>query len=449
MKNFIIKIIIIFLILLPINSNARGISLIRDAEIEDFLYDLTNPIFTAAKLNPADIKIYIVNESGINAFVAGGQNVFINTGLIMRYSDPDVLIGVMAHETGHIASGHLARGSEDMSNAGNAMILSYIAGIVAAIAASPDAGMALIMGGSHIAERTALKFTRTQEEAADYLALKYLSATGNSPDGLLTILKFFQNEEKPYLDQIDEYALTHPISKKRIQFIEANSPKKLKNDNYKRNIDLKKRLARIVVKLDAFLSDPNQTLQKYSSNSKVDKYARSIAYYRKGLIDRSIKLVDELIEMNLDDGYLFDLKGQILAENGDEKNAIISYNQSIQLNPRNNLARIALANTIIILNSSDKEINNFAIENLLIASKTEKNDRGIYKSLAKIYRQNGDLGKSYLALAQMSLLEKDKEKTEKYIKLAKENLDENDKINLLILDDVEEFNKKIKDKDKI
>jgi predicted Zn-dependent protease len=444
--KIIIYLVVAAFLLSPFQGNCAGLSLIRDAEIEDFLHDITRPILKAANLNPKEIKIYIVNDSSLNAFVSGGQNIFINTGLITKYPDPNVLIGVIAHETGHISSGHLARSDEDMQNATAAMIISYIAGIAAAVTASPDAGMALIMGGSHIAQRTALKFTRTQEEAADALAIKYLSASNNSPDGLLKILETFNVQEKEYKNQIDEYAITHPISKKRISFIKANLKKFDKKENLVRDVNLKKRLARITAKLNAFIGSPNRTLQAYSGDDKNDKYARSIAYYKKGHIKTAMSILDDLILEDPQDGYLFDLKGQILSENGDLKNAIIAYNQAIKIRPSNNLARIALANSIIDLNSDDSKLINFAVENLELALKIEESDINIYKKLAVAYHQNNDLGRSYLALAQMSLIEKNKIRTNKYLKLSKEHLDENYKTNLLILDDIEEFAKNLKDK---
>jgi len=421
-------------------AKSQGFSLIRDAEIEDFLYDITKPIFKAANLNPDNIHIYIVNDSTLNAFVSGGQNVFINTGLITKYTNPNVLIGVVAHETGHISSGHLARSSEDMQNAGNTMLFTYIAGIAAAIV-KPDAGMAILMGGSQVAERTSLKFTRSQEEAADSLALKYLAKSDNSADGLLELLELFNREESGYKQQIDEYALTHPVSKKRVNFIKANST----NLSHKINPEFQRRLERIVIKLEAFLGNPDQTLKRYNKNDFNDKYAQVIAYYKKGKTKQAIKILDDLIIFLPNDNYLYDLKGQILFENGYVKESIISYNQAIKLNGKNNLARIALAIAIINLDSNDKSLTNFAIENLLTAQKTEKSDTTIYQQLAKAYDQNGDLGMSYLTFAEISLLKEDKKKVKKYVKLARENLDKNDKVNLLRLDDIEQFAKKIKD----
>ncbi len=443
--QYLIRILIFCLIItFPFSANSQGsslgISLIRDAEIEDFLYDITKPIFKAANLNPDDINIYIVNDSTLNAFVAGGQNIFINTGLITKYKNPNVLIGVIAHETGHIASGHLARSSETMQNSSNVMLLTYIAGIAAAVV-KPDAGMALLMGGSQIAERTALKFTRSQEEAADSLALKYLAKSENSADGLLQLLELFNSQESSYKQQIDEYALTHPVSKKRVSFIKANSSKL----SQKIDLEFQRRLERIIVKLEAFLDNPEATLKNYNKNDFNSKYAQAIAYYKNGKTKQAVKILDDLILSSPNDNYLYDLKGQILFESGNVKESIIAYNQAINLNGKNNLARIALASAIINLNSADKKLTDFAIENLLIAQKKEKSDLNIYQQLAKAYNQNGNLGMSYLAFAEISLLKEDKKKVKKYVNLAKENIDKNDKVNLLRLDDIEQFAKKIKD----
>ncbi len=419
-----------------------GLSLIRDCEIEDFLYQITIPLIKAANLNPSDIKIYIVNDSSLNAFVSGGQNIFINTGLIIKYPSPDVLIGVIAHETGHIAAGHLARNSEDIKKAENQMIASYIAGIVAAVTVNPNAGIAMIMGGSQIAERSMLKFSRQQEEAADFLALKYLAKTNNSADGLLKLLQFFNSEEDLYGQIIDEYALTHPVSKKRISFIKSNSGTLV----HKNNPELEKKLARIIVKLEAFLGDPDQIIKIYNQNDQNSQYARSIAYYKKGDLAKSLAIIDKLIKKNVNDGYLYDLKGQFLFESGKIMDSISAYNQAIKINPNNNLARIALATSIINLNTKDDQLIAFAINNLMIALKTERTNQEIYQKLSFAYMQNNDLGNSYLALAELNLLKKDKEKTLKYIKLAKENLAKSDKFSLLRLEDIEEFVKKIEKK---
>ena len=150
------------------------ISIIRESETEKILRDICYPIFKIAGLDTKNLKIYIVNDNSINAFVSGGQNIFINSGLIKKFSDPSVISGVIAHEIGHIASSHLARGSEAFSNNANATILGYLLGIGAIISGNPQVGSAIILSSSHVGNRLALKFNRSQEESADILALKYL-----------------------------------------------------------------------------------------------------------------------------------------------------------------------------------------------------------------------------------------------------------------------------------
>ena len=163
LKKFSAFFTLLFLLCAAQSSNASGSqnpSLIRDAETEKFLRELARPIFLAANLNPDNISIYIVNDNSLNAFVSGGQNVFINTGLIRKYATPDTLVGVLAHESGHIAAGHLARSKEGAESAQGAMLLSYLLGVGAALGGSPDAGLALIMGGSDSANRLYMKYTR-------------------------------------------------------------------------------------------------------------------------------------------------------------------------------------------------------------------------------------------------------------------------------------------------
>ena len=223
MKKHFIFILFFLCAALGYSAAFADASLIRDAETEKFLHQLADPIFTAAGLNPHDIKIYIVNDMSINAFVSGGQNVFINTGLIRKFKTPDALIGVIAHETGHITAGHLARSSEGAKKAEGAMLLSYLLGIGAVVAGAPDAGTAIIMGGNQTAQRMYMKFTRTQEEAADQHAIAYLDKMSYPASGLITLLEFFETEMIGYKGQIDEYTLSHPVSKKRIELIKERT----------------------------------------------------------------------------------------------------------------------------------------------------------------------------------------------------------------------------------
>ena len=164
---------------------AAAQSLIRDAEIEATLRDWMTPIWVAAGLRPEDIHIYIVNDNSINAFVAGGQNIFVHTGLLMAAQDPNEVIGVLAHETGHIAGGHLARSGPAMQQAMGPMLISIGLGVLAIAAGAPQAGAALISGSQAFAMGNFVRFTQVQESSADQAAATFLEESGQSGRGLV------------------------------------------------------------------------------------------------------------------------------------------------------------------------------------------------------------------------------------------------------------------------
>lgn len=433
---------LLFIFFLPQNSFAN-ISLIRDAETEKFLHDLTNPIFKAADLNAENIKIYIVNDDGINAFVSGGQNVFINTGLIRKFKTPDALIGVIAHESGHIAAGHLARSSEGEKEAQSAMFLSYLLGVGAAVAGSPDAGMALIAGGSQTAQRIFMKFTRTQEEAADQHAVAYLDKMHYPADGLVNLLEFFESEMIGYKDQLDEYLMSHPISRKRIGLIKTRTAEKNFSDK-KINKKLQPEMDRVLAKLEGFIENPDNLLQKYKNqNDDVANYIKSIAFFRKGKADEALNLLNEIIIKNPKDGFLFELRGEILFGSGRVEDSIISYNQAIKLlsGEDSTLAKISFSSSILALKKNDETLIKLAIKRLEEAKEIENENPFLFRQLASAYSKIGDEGRSLLALAELNLLTGDKEKCRKFAKEAKEKLAKSEKMELLRADDLIELGK--------
>ena len=435
-----LKFFYFLILLLPQNSFA-SVSLIRDAETEKFLRDLTNPIFKAADLNAENIKIYIVNDDGINAFVSGGQNVFINTGLIRKFKTPDALIGVIAHESGHIAAGHLARSSEGEKEAQGAMFLSYLLGVGAAVAGSPDAGMALIAGGSQTAQRIFMKFTRTQEEAADQHAVAYLDKMRYPADGLVNLLEFFESELVGYKDQLDEYLMSHPISRKRIDLIKTRTAGKNFSDK-RVNQKLQPRMNRVLAKLEGFIDNPDNLLQKYKNqNDDVANYIKSIAFFRKGKADEALKLLDKIIVENPKDGFLFELQGEILFGSGRVEDSIISYNQAIKLLSKEDstLAKISFSSSILALKKNDEILIKLAIKRLEEAREIENENPFLFRQLASAYSKIGDEGRSLLALAELNLLTGDKEKCRKFAKDAKEKLGKSEKMELLRADDLIEL----------
>lgn len=442
-KKFLILTLILNFFLAK-NSFGAKISLIRDAQTEKFLSELANPIFRAANLNPENIKLYIVNDKSINAFVSGGQNVFINTGLIRKFATPDALIGVMAHETGHIAAGHLARSSEGQDQAKGALLLSYLLGIGAVVAGSPEAGMAIITGGSDSAQRLYMKFTRNQEEAADGHAIKYLDKIAYPASGLVNLLEFFDSQLIGYKDFIDEYLLSHPVSQKRINLIKSRT-KNSKHTNRKMNQQLQRSMDIVLAKLEAFIENPDWILQNYQNqHDELAHYRKVIALFRQGQIYPSLNLLEQVISTvssQSELGFLYELKGQIQFESGQIEDSIISYNKAIQLLDKrySPQAKIHFSVGILGLKVQDQDLLNLAIRHLEDAKKFESDNPFLFRQLAKAHAKIGNKGRSSLSLAEFNFLINKKKKCLKYAKLAKEKLAKKDKINLLRADDLIEL----------
>ncbi len=418
-------------------------SLIRDAQTEKFLDDLSVPIIKYSGLNEDAIKIYIVNDSSLNAFVTGGQNIFIHTGLIRKFDKPNALIGVFAHEIGHIIGGHIARSGEHLEKAGNTMLLSYLLGLTAAIAGSPQAAQGIILGGSNIAEKSFLKYNRGQEEAADRYALQILQRINYPPSGLVDLLQYFEKQTIGLKGKINEYALTHPVSEKRIGYLINNinfeGSEKLINQK------LQPQLAIVQAKLEAFIDDSSIVLRKYRfKNDEISNYAKSIALFRLGKIDSSLKILNEIISKSPSDGFLPELKAQILYESGLVKDSILEYKKAIKLISKyegekySSQAKIHFAAAILTL-KSDQELTKIAVKNLQEALKYEKQNPFLYKNLASAYNRLGQDGKSFLALAEQNILISQSDKALKYAKIAKEKFEEdkkNHKSDLLKVEDL-------------
>ncbi|MFN9356673.1 MAG: M48 family metallopeptidase, partial [Alphaproteobacteria bacterium] len=188
---------------------------IRDAEIERILRNYSDPLFRAAGLDAKSVNIYIIKDESLNAFVAGGQNVFINTGMITSLKSPNELKGVIAHETGHISGGHLVRGMDAIGKAQVPMVIGMLAGVAAIAAGAPDVGLGLLMGSQSIAQREFFSYSRTQEAAADQAGVKLLEATGQSPRGMYAVFDLFADQEALSGAKQDPFVRTHPLSRER------------------------------------------------------------------------------------------------------------------------------------------------------------------------------------------------------------------------------------------
>ncbi|NBX53051.1 MAG: hypothetical protein EBT63_05325, partial [Proteobacteria bacterium] len=390
------------------------ISIIRESETEQFLREICFPIFKIAGFDTKNIKIYIVNDNSINAFVMGGQNIFINTGLIKKFSNPDVLSGVIAHEVGHIASGHLAKSSEEFKNNASATLIGYILGIGALASGRPDVGSAIILGSSHMGNRMALKYNRSQEESADILALEYLQKLKISNSGLLEIMEYFNQQNKGTSSEFNSYDLTHPMSSSRILLIKNFSKNNF--SKFRKNQKLIDKLKKIQAKLSGFLDEPQNLLEH--KNSYFDQYSlitKSIAYHRLAEYEKSFEILDYLLKNNPRDGFLYELKAEFLFNENKIYEAILNYKKALDYldEASKTLAQIAFANAILELKSNDKFLLNLAIENLQKSQKYESENALIFKSLASAYTLDNNDGMAFLALAEYNYILNEHENAQK------------------------------------
>jgi len=395
--------VLILAAMTPGLAAAQQIRLIRDAEIENIIRLYSTPLFQAAGLSPKDIAVYLVEDSRLNAFVAGGLNIFINTGTLIQAKDPLEVIGVIAHETGHIAAGHGATRGQSLRKSTESIIASYIIGIGAAIATGRgELAQAVISGGQDIALKNRLRYSRAQEASADQIAVRLLNGTGQSPRGLLDFLRTVSGQEVLYSSNQDPYLRSHPLTRERIQFLEDQVSKSPygKSPATKKLIDLHKRMQ---AKLIGFLQPMDQVLRHYpkTDTSLPAQYARAIANYRNGSMAKGIELTDALLAAYPDDPYFHELKGQILFESGRVADAVPEYEAAVRLVPNSPQIALALAQAQIELN--DPQTDQKALGHLTKALRQEPNNAFAWRLAAIVHGRKGEIGMTALALAERAL----------------------------------------------
>jgi predicted Zn-dependent protease len=380
-----------------------AISLVRDAEIEQTLERIAHPLLRAAGLNPASVNIYIVNDRELNAFVAGGQNIFIHTGLLLRLETIDQLQAVLAHEIGHITGGHLTRRDEALRGARGVSALGMLGAIAAAVGGSPEAGIAIASGTQQAAWRSALAHSRGEESNADQASLRYMVGAGADPGAILEVLRLFRGQEALMTYRQDPYARTHPLWSERISLLEdriAGLPKgqgPSATDKYWH--------ARMVAKLSAFLLSPSQTLSRNAAGdgSELTVLTRAIAYHRLPNVQQSIANIDALISAKPDDPYYHELRGQILLESARAADAVRSYRRAVQLAPGEPLILAGLGRAL--LNTSDSSVLTEAREVLTNSANIDGGNSGVWRDLAMAHARLGNEGQAALATAERQSLE--------------------------------------------
>lgn len=380
-----------------------AIGLLRDTETEWFLRMISTPLFGKAGLEPSAVNIYIVNDNSINAFVTGGQNIFLNTGLILEVDNVNQLLAVIAHETGHISGGHLARSSDGAAGASNMMIVTMLLGVAAAVAGSPDAALGLMMGGQSMAQRTYLKYTRVQESAADQAGARLLEATETSGIGLIETFRMFRDQELLYFGRKDPYARSHPMSSDRMQNLQQRVERSVFY-NKPPNPVHQYWFERVKAKLSGYMNESRITLQQYPEDdtSLEARYARVYAYHKDIDWNSALYEAHELIKEDDQDPYFQEIVGQIHLENGNVEQAIPYYRRAVSLLPDSPLIMTSLSHALVATNKPEN--NAEAISLLEQVVRIEPENDFAWRQLGTAYAQSDLSEEASLASAEMFAL---------------------------------------------
>jgi predicted Zn-dependent protease len=396
--------------------------LVRDAEIEAVMRAYSDPLIEAAGLNLNSVDIHLVGDMEFNAFVTRGQNVFLNTGLIVVAETPSEIKGVIAHELGHIEGAHLVRMQQAERSAMAAMAAAIGVGIIAALAGAGDAGAAIIASSPQFATLDFMTYTRAQEAAADQAAVRFLTATGQSGRGLVSTFERLAHQERLSFQRRWQYFRSHPLSADRITALRRN----VESSPYADVTDTEEEIAtlrRIQAKIIGFMAPPAQTFERYpeSDTSIPARYARAVAFYKQGLMTRAEEVVLSLIDDEPDNPYFHELHGQMLFESGHIARAIAPYRRSLELAERQPLLQIGLATALIA--TGDEAAVNEAVMLLAQALVSEPDNAfgWFQKSLAHTAR--GELPMAELATAERYFAVGDNMHAHLFARRAHERLD--------------------------
>jgi predicted Zn-dependent protease len=400
----------------PIAALAQGgPPILRDTETEQLLRDYTRPILRAAGMEKQNIQMVIINQGVFNAFVADGRRIFVNYGAIMQSETPNQIIGVMAHETGHLAGGHLAKMREQMAQAQTQMIIAMLLGAGAIAAGSrggtgnsgmANAGAAMLSAPQEVIRRSLLSYVRQQEENADKAGVKFLNATGQSSKGMYETFKRFTEEGLFSSRGADPYVQSHPMPAQRVAALEElarSSPYWDKKDDPA----LQLRHDMVRAKISAFMERQDTVSRRYpmSNGSLPARYARAITTYLHGDLRSAIAQIDALIQQQPNNPYFYEVRGQALLEGGRPLEAIAPLRRAVQLSNNAPLIEMLLGQALVAANNPAYTDEAIAILRAAVAREAEA-PLG-FMQLAMAYGRKGDYAQADLASAQAAFLRGD------------------------------------------
>ncbi len=381
-------------------------SILRDAETEALLAEMSNPLVKAAGMEPGNVRMILINDKSINAFVAGGQAVYLHSGLILASGSANEVQGVIAHELGHVAGGHAVYNGGAKA-AGNISILSLLLGAAAIAAGAGEAGAGILLAGQQAAIGKYLAFSRTQESSADAAGASYLTKSGISGKGMIDFFARLRSLEYRYAvpqDDDSAYQRTHPLTGDRIQTLRDG----LEADPaWDKPVDpaMEARFQRVKAKLAGYLGDPKQTLRDYPENNKTipARYARAYAWHKGAYPEKAMAEAADLVAQNPDDPYFLELQGQILLESGKPAEALDALRRATELTNNQPLIAALFGHALI---ASENSANYDEAATVLKAAVARDNENPFaWIQLATVYEYRGDMARTSLATAELSVLQ--------------------------------------------
>ena len=402
-----------------------GIPMIRDAEIEQLMRDYTAPIFRVAGLSDQNVHVVIIDDKSFNAFVMDAHRIFVNVGALMEATTPNQLIGVFAHECGHIVGGHLSKMRQELANVQTATLIGMLLGAGALVAGAHsgnvdvgNVGMAAIIGPQAAGMSRILSYQRAQEESADRAGVRFLTLTGQSAKGMYDTFKRFADESLFSSQGANPYAQNHPMPEERMAALAelVKTPYWAKKDAP----ELQFRHDMMRAKLYGFIERPGTVLAHYplSDTSLPARYARAISAYRFGEPRSAIAQIDSLIQSMPNNPYFYELKGQALLEGGHAADAVVPLRHAAQLAPNPALIQILLAQALVATN--DPKLAEEAVPLLRTAILKEPESGDAYTTLAMAYGRRNDLADADLASAQAAFARGDNKTARELAERAKQ-----------------------------
>lgn len=390
----------------PARAQQRNVPVVRDAEIEALVRDYSRPIFKAAGLANSGVGIVLVNDPSFNAFVAG-RRIFINTGALVTSETPNEIIGVIAHEVGHLAGGHQERLREQLARAQTMAIVGALLGMGAAVAGAAanagglaQAGGGLAMAGGEMARRGLLGYQRSEEITADRSAITYLEATGQSAKGMLVTFKRFASALSLSGAKVDPYTVSHPMPRERIanlQTLAEASPYYNKTDSPELQLRHDMMRAKIAVYTDGQAAAAR--LFRKDPRGLPAQYGDAMATYLYGSPSSALQKADALIKAHPKNPYFHELRGDVLVKANRPAEAAQAYATAVKLDPaKSGLLQVGYGQALIATGKPDSLQK--AIDVINKGLDRDRENLSAYRYLAQAYGQLGHVPEAELATAE-------------------------------------------------